>query len=102
MARGVNVTVAPAVETRLFPEMVEPFTAQVEVSSIRVSTEGLRVYSHLRLPVAPATRLLWVMYGVGTGTDGRDETIYRVAYYSLWTARRMEALRVTRREAVQL
>ena len=79
VARGEKLRVAPSLEIR--PGEVStatPSTIQVTALCDIVSTDGLRVYSHVRLSVVPAytvSVLLIVMDGVGTGTENDGSVI---------------------------
>ena len=86
VARGEKLRVAPSVEIR--PGEVStaaPSTIQVTAVCGAVSTDVLRVKSHVRLSVVPAYRvsvLLTVMDGVGTGTGGGHEKKDKAKTYS--------------------
>ena len=71
VARGEKLRVAPSVEIRAGEvSTATPSTIQVTAVCSVVSTDGLRVYSHVRLSVVPAYTvpvLLTVMDGAGTG-----------------------------------
>ena len=82
VARREKLRVAPLVEIR--PGEVTtaaPSTIQVTAVCVGVSTDVLRVKTHVRLSVVPAYRvsvLLTVMDGVGTGT-GEIKVIKMIA-----------------------
>ena len=78
VARGEKLRVGPSVEIRPGEVATAALsTIQVTAVSTGVSTDVLRVKSHVRLSVVPAYRVpvvLTVMDGVETGT-GEDDTL---------------------------
>ena len=74
VATGEKLRVAPAVEIRSADLSTSlPSTVQVAAMSRLVSTNGLRVWSHVRSSIVPAVSVpVTVMDGVGAGTERAD------------------------------